>query len=69
MTDLVQLAKAPGGIAALDAARVLFATDKPTASEREKARRRLDKLAAGSLIRVVSEGDRSTNQPTRRGSP
>ncbi len=68
-TDLVQLAKRPGGISALDAARVLFDAEKPTASEREKARRRLDKLTSTGIVRVVSEGDRSTNQPTRWGSP
>ena len=68
-TDLVVLANTPSGISALEAARVLFDTDKPSASDREKARRRLDKLTSQGLLRVVDAGDRSTNQPTRWGSP
>jgi hypothetical protein len=64
----VTLAATPGGISALDAARVLFDKDKPDASDREKARRRLDKLTRQGLICVLSEGDPSTNQATRWGA-
>lgn len=68
-SDLVQVAKTtPGGISALDAARVLFDTDRPTAPQREKARRRLDRLTDQGHLVVVSEGDRSTNTATRWGS-
>lgn len=68
-TDLVQIAGAClGGISAVDAARVLFGTDKPTPSEREKARRRLEKLANTGRLRVLSDGNRSTNEPTKWGT-
>ncbi len=67
-TDLVQLAKAPGGISALDAARVLYETDKPTATEKEKARRRLDKLARIGELTVVQHGDVAAKQATKWGA-
>ncbi len=66
-TDLVQLAKAPGGISALDAARVLFDAEKPTATEKEKARRRLDRLARSGELTVVQHGDVATKQATKWG--
>ena len=66
-TDLVQLASAPGGVSALDAARVLFDTEKPTATEKEKARRRLDRLARSGELQVVQHGDKAANLPTKWG--
>ncbi|WP_018549484.1 hypothetical protein [Streptomyces sp. LaPpAH-108] len=49
--DLVALAGASrGGISALDAAKAIFETEKPSAAQKEKARRRLAKLVeAGQL--------------------
>ncbi|HEY8986055.1 MAG TPA: hypothetical protein VIU15_41580 [Streptomyces sp.] len=39
-----------GGISALDAAKAIFETEKPSAAQKEKARRRLAKLVeAGQL--------------------
>ncbi|MBG6095954.1 AAA family ATPase [Nocardioides luteus] len=65
-TDLATVALAtPGGITALDAARVLFDTDKPDLSQKEKARRRLLKLPG---IRIVDPGDKAMNRPTRWGA-
>ncbi len=60
-TDLEAVARAAGtkGITAKDAASVLFSTEKPTASEVEKARRKLDKIL--SLARI--DGSRETNTP------
>ncbi len=66
-TDLVAVCQTAGGLTAAGAARVLYDTDNPTASEREKARRRLDKLANQGLVDVLIEGDRTNNQPTRWG--
>lgn len=67
-TDLVQVAKAVGGISALDAARALFDTDKPSASDKEKARRRLDRLARSGDLKVVQHGDQTANLPTKWGA-
>lgn len=56
-TDLLQLAMAAGmgGIKARDAARAMFDKDNPSDPEKEKARRKLKKLAtAGHLIEVDS---------------
>lgn len=61
---LAAVLASPGGMTALDAARVLFDTDKPTPAEKEKARRRLYKLPG---IAVVDEGDQATNRPRRWG--
>ncbi len=65
--DLVLLAAAPGGVTALDAARVLFDAEQPTATEKEKARRRLDKLARSGELTVVQHGDVATKQATKWG--
>jgi hypothetical protein len=46
---LAILRAAPGGLAARDAACVLFSTANPTDAQVEKARRRLDKLVAQHL--------------------
>lgn len=53
-TDIFELVKAggPEGLTAARAAEALFDTKKPTAAQREKARRRLDKLCeSGHLVR------------------
>lgn len=65
-TDLLIVARSAGaqGITAKEAARVLFSTDSPDASDVEKARRKLDALAkSGRLVRT--EGDRATARPAR----
>ena len=68
--DVVRMAAASSdGITAKDAARALFDVEVPSQSQIEKARRRLDKLVTGSSLRVVVEGDRSGNRPTRWGAP
>lgn len=64
-TDLVELARAKGvdGLTATEAAAAIFELPngtKPTAPQREKARRRLDKLTAtGLLTRVGGDTDRA----------
>lgn len=52
--DLAQLAAhAPAGLTVPDAARLLFETRSPTAAQREKARRQLERLvASGRLLRA-----------------
>ena len=66
-TDLGLLAAQPGGLSAVDAARVLFETDKPTPSQKEKARRRLASLAdSGSLV-LVDAGDPGAKRSARWG--
>jgi hypothetical protein len=65
--DLVLLAGRPDGLTAVDAARAMFDTDKPTTAEKEKARRRLAGLeTAGSLV-LLDPGDKATNSPARWG--
>lgn len=67
-TDLVVIAGAmPAGITALDAAKALFETDKPCAADREKARRRLDRLVSAGDLRVLVQGDKAANTSTRWG--
>jgi hypothetical protein len=66
--DLVLLATQPGGVTAIDAAKALFETDKPTAAEKEKARRRLGTLTKKGLLQVVDPGDTATSRPQRWGS-
>lgn len=68
--DLVQLATAhPDGLTAVDAAAAMFDTDKPTASEKEKARRRLVSLASAGEIALTDPGDKASNRPARWGRP
>jgi replicative DNA helicase len=51
--DLLALAARREGVTALQAAEIVAESKKPTAAEKEKARRRLEKLAdSGSLIKV-----------------
>jgi replicative DNA helicase len=66
-TDLLALAKRAGGITAQEAASALYETEKPEPGEREKARRRLAKLEEQGLLKVVQQGDKATNQPTKWG--
>ena len=65
--DLVALASSKGSLTAAEAAEALFDSDKPTPSEREKARRKLEDLARRGLLQVVSQGDRGTATATRWG--
>lgn len=58
---------ADDGVTAVDVARRMFDTDKPTPSQKEKARRRLDRLAADGVVAVVDEGDVPSNRPKRWG--
>ncbi|MFT4086322.1 MAG: AAA family ATPase [Gordonia sp. (in: high G+C Gram-positive bacteria)] len=52
--DVVALALAtPGGLTARQAAQAVYEKDNPTASEKEKARRRLDKLVEAGQLREV----------------
>jgi hypothetical protein len=61
--DLVLLAKQPGGLTAVAAAMAIFETDKPTANEKDKARRRLDKLTGHGFLKITQQGDAATNKP------
>lgn len=62
-TDLVSLAAATlRGITTRQAAQALFSTEKPTASEVEKARRRLDKLCREGRLDKLT-GDLATSTP------
>lgn len=54
-TDLVALASRTA-ITSLDAAKVLFDTDKPTKPQKETARRRLEKLVRYGKLRSVTGG-------------
>lgn len=64
---LTVVAATPGGLTAVDAARALFESEKPTPSEREKARRKLDRLVAEGSLAVLDEGNKAAGQPTRWG--
>jgi AAA domain len=66
--DLVVLAAQPGGVTALDAAKALFETDKPTAGEKEKARRRLETLRKKGLLLLLDSGDVNTKKPAIWGA-
>lgn len=61
-TDLVLMAKARGaaGLTAKAAATAMFETDKPSAAQVEKARRKLASLAKGGQL-TFTEGDRATS--------
>jgi hypothetical protein len=66
--DLVLRARQPGGITALDAARALNDTNNPRPADKEKARRRLDKLQRAGLLILLDPGDQATNRPARCGA-
>ncbi|HEY5183193.1 MAG TPA: AAA family ATPase [Dermatophilaceae bacterium] len=63
-TDLVALAKANGDLSAKDAAKALAETDKPTANDVEKARRKLAALVRTGHLIITREGDRALNLTT-----
>ena len=60
--DLVELVRARGSITALDAAKALNDTDKATSAEKEKVRRRLDRLVDSGHLWVVDQGDVKTKR-------
>lgn len=67
--DLLSVALAsPSGLTAVQAATALFEVEKPTAAEREKARRKLDRLVSEGLLEVVDEGNQSAGQPKKWGA-
>ena len=52
------------GLSAVEAAQAMFDTPKLTASEKEKARRRLEALTKSGHLEVVDQGDQAaTNRP------
>jgi hypothetical protein len=55
-------------VTAIDVAKALFETDKPTAGEKEKARRRLETLTRKGLLQVLDPGDQATSRPRRWGA-
>ena len=57
------LAKQPDGLTAVAAAMAMFETDQPTANEKDKARRRLDKLTGHGFLKITQQGDAATNKP------
>lgn len=65
--DLAAVVRSLGRITAEGAACRLYSTEKPTASEREKARRALQKLARNGQLVQLSEGDRTTSTPAEWG--
>lgn len=65
-TDLVLLARNFGGLSAIEAARALF--DSATASDKEKARRRLVSLERSGQLVVLDQGDKPTNRARRWGA-
>lgn len=66
--DLALIARQPGGITALDAAAAMFDTEKPTPNQKEKARRRLERLVVTGVLTLTQQGDRATNTPARWGA-
>jgi AAA domain len=66
--DLALLAAQRDGVTAINVAKALFETDKPTAGEKEKARRRLETLTKKGLLQVFDPGDQATSRPRRWGA-
>lgn len=64
---LAVVAAIPGGATAIDVARTLFETEKPTNAEREKARRRLDRKVDEGHLQVLVEGNPAAGQPKKWG--
>lgn len=62
--DLVVVARIKRRITAEEAAAMINSTAKPTAAQREKARRRLNQLTQAGLLVVVEQGDQAMNKPT-----
>lgn len=66
--DLLSLAAATaGGITARQAAEAMFDTDEPTANEKKKAERRLNRLVRDGRLCVVQQGDAGSKTPTKWG--
>ena len=61
--DLLELVRASEMVSANDAAGALFDTSKPTAAQREKARRRLEALVRSDHLWVIDKGDQAANRP------
>ena len=66
--DLVEVARIRGGLSAVDAAAVLFETEKPSAAEKEKARRKLAALASQGLLVVLDPGDQGAKRAAKWGA-
>jgi hypothetical protein len=66
-TDLIALAQQNGGLSAIDAARAMFDTDKPSLSEKEKARRRLESLQKSGALVVLQHGNVTSKTATTWG--
>lgn len=54
--DLVEMARQPGGVTVAAAAAALFEEEKPTRAQKEKARRRLEKLEKEGRVAVGNVG-------------
>jgi len=65
--SLLQLAGQPGGISAADAAKALFDVEKPNPAEKEKVRRKLEKLQRDGQLVVLEAGDSAAKKATRWG--
>lgn len=63
-TDLLAMARAKGQISARDAAKAIAETEKPTANDVEKARRRLEALVKKDQLWVWQQGNKALNLPT-----
>jgi hypothetical protein len=61
--DLLALVRSTGSMSAVDAAKALYDTDKPSPAEKEKARRALDRLVASDHLWVFDQGDVATKRP------
>lgn len=68
-TDLLAVVRARGRITALDAAKAIFEAKEPTPAQREKARKKLVKLAEMGALRVIEQGSRATSTATVWGLP
>ncbi|HJQ87226.1 MAG TPA: hypothetical protein VJ820_07175 [Propionibacteriaceae bacterium] len=60
--DLVLLAK-PGGLTAVAAAMAIFETDQPTANEKDKTRRRLDKVTGHGFLKITRQATQPPTNP------
>jgi hypothetical protein len=54
--DLVEMARQPGGVTVAAAAAALFEEEKPSRAQKEKARRKLEKLREQGLVTTVTVG-------------
>lgn len=61
--DLVLLAKQPGGLTAVAAAMAIFETDQPTANEKDKTRRRLDKVTGHGFLKITQQATQPPTNP------